>query len=272
MGLSALGAALALGAVTPDPVLFRLPGLPVVQQELYRAAEFATVAELPWAHEKPARPFPPAAGFARCIDLRDFAFDPAFRGVAMIDYFLRRLGVAPEAVAPAARRNTWLAAALQPCPPADRAPGYVLLCPRASMPLRTMPEPLVAAIRDWFARRTERPVLMQWRVDSLAELCGQLAAAALVVSTDTGPVHLADAFSVPCLAFFPTHDPAWRVRDYPHCRAVRLAAPALGPAQEFARDADDVAAARAAWFPHGADLGWLDEPLSRALETAERRN
>ena len=268
IGLSALRAAIAAGAVDADPVLFRLPGLPAVQQELYRAAAFATVAELPWDHATPERPFPPAAAFARCIDLRDFAFDPGFRGVAMIDYFLSRLGVKPADVAAPERRNTWLAAALRPLPPAAHRPGYVLLCPLASMALRTMPPPIVAAIRAWFAEHTRLTVLIQWQSASLADLCGQLTAAALVVSTDTGPVHLADAFSVPCLAFFPTHDPDWRVRDYPHCRAVRLASPALEPAQEFARDADDIAAAGAAWFPHGPDLTWLHDALGAALARA----
>ncbi len=271
IGLTALRAALAAGAIAPDPVLFRLPGLPIVQQELYRSAAFATIAELPWEHATPAHLFPPAAAFARCIDLRDFAFDPAFRSVAMIDYFLTRLGVTPEGVAAAERRNTWLAEVVKPEPPAGHPSGYVLLCPLASMALRTMPPPIVAAIRTWFAAHSKRPVLVQWQVASLAQLCEQLAAAALVVSTDTAPVHLADAFSVPCLAFFPTHDPEWRVRDYPHCRAVRLEAPALDPAQEFARDAADLAAARAAWFPEGGDLTWLHAALAGALDAAERR-
>ena len=82
---------------------------------------------------------------------------------------------------------------------------------------------------------------------TLAELCGQVAAARRVVSTDTAMVHLADAFSVPCLAFFPTHDPAWRVRDYPHCTPVALEAD-LPRGLEFPRGPGDLAAARAAWF------------------------
>jgi hypothetical protein len=269
MGLTALRVALAAGAVTPDPVLFRLPGLPVTQRDLYRAAAFATVDDLPWEYAAYGEPFPPATGFARCLDLRDFAFDPAFRSVSMVDYFLSRLDVAPDQIPPAAKRNVWLADAMQPVPP-PIPPGYVLICPHASMALRCMPPPVVAAIQGWLQANTPRPPVLQWQVASLAELCGQLTAAALVVSTDTATVHLADAFSRPCLAFFPTHDPAWRARDYPHCRALRLAAEGLDESQEFARDADDVAAAGAAWFPHGEDFTWLFDALRGALADAER--
>ena len=84
-----------------------------------------------------------------------------------------------------------------------------------------------------------------------------------MIATDTAMVHLADAFDVPCLAFFPTHDPAWRVRDYPRCTPVRLAS-ALPAGIEFARDDADLAQARAAWFPDGDDLGWLDRALASA--------
>jgi hypothetical protein len=67
-----------------------------------------------------------------------------------------------------------------------------------------------------------------------------------VIATDTAMVHLADAFGVPCLAFFPTHAPVWRVRDYPLCTAVALPGP-LPRGLEFARDDRDIAAARAGW-------------------------
>jgi hypothetical protein len=98
------------------------------------------------------------------------------------------------------------------------------------------------------------------RETSLAGLCGLVASAGLIVSTDTAMVHLADAFSVPCRAFFTTHQPEWRVRDYPLCRVVHLPA-ALPAALEFARGDDDRRAALAAWFPDGQNLGWLDRAL-----------
>jgi hypothetical protein len=77
-------------------------------------------------------------------------------------------------------------------------------------------------------------------------------------------VHLADAFDVPCLAFFPTHRPEWRVRDYPRCVPIALRS-ALPQGIEFARGAGDHALARRAWFPDGTDLGWLTRALAGCL-------
>jgi hypothetical protein len=82
-------------------------------------------------------------------------------------------------------------------------------------------------------------------------------------------VHWADAFDVPCLAFFPTHHPEWRVRDYPKCRAVMLRS-ALPPGIEFTREPLDDQLAHAAWFPNGGDLGWLADVLTAALERSAR--
>ena len=89
------------------------------------------------------------------------------------------------------------------------------------------------------------------------------------MSTDTAMVHLADAFDVPCLAFFPTHRPEWRVRDYPKCRPVALRS-ALPLGIEFARSPADEVLVRAAWFPHGDDLGWLDRALMPLLDEPAR--
>lgn len=262
IGLQALAAARALGAIAGRPVLFRLPGLPPMVEAPYAAAkDLAEVAELPWPASIPAHPYPGAAGFGRVIDLRDFAFDPEFRGGAMIDYFLRRLGLDPGAVPPELRRNAWLAPRIVP---AMTARGHVLVCPRTATPLRDMPDEVHAHVLAWLAGRA--PALTQATLPparDLAELCGLVAGARLVVSADTAMVHLADAMGVPCLAFFTTHRPAWRVRDYPLCQAVDLAA-AVPPALEFARGAADVAACRAAWFARGAGLAWLDTELEAA--------
>jgi hypothetical protein len=259
IGLQALAAAIELGALSCPPALFRLPGLaPMVEAPYAAAADLAGVAVLPWAAATPAHPFGGAAGYARVTDLRDFAFDPAFRGVAMIDYFLGRLGLDPAAVPPALRRNAWLRPRLAPT---IGARGYVLVCPRTNSPLRDMPDEVHAHLLAWLAGRA--PALTQATLPparGLAELCGLVAGARLVVSADTAMVHLADAMAVPCLAFFTTHRPEWRVRDYPLCRAVDLAA-AVPAALEFARGAADIASCRAAWFAAGMDLAWLDAEL-----------
>lgn len=244
----------------PDPVLFRLPGLPPVQRALYAAATFAEIRTLPWRDATPNRGFVPARFFAATIDLRDFAFDPGFRGVAMIDYFLAHLGIDPGTVPPAVKRNTWLARHVSPGPP-PAAPGYALLCAGSSMKLRNMPHAIARHLANRLREAGWR-VRVPRRARSLAALCAQIAHAGFVVSTDTAMVHLADAFSVPCMAFFPTHRPEWRVRDYPFCHPIHLPAPGLPEALEFARGPTDLAATRQAWFPHGRDLAWLDGALA----------
>ncbi len=276
IGVQALSAALALGALPGPPVLFRLPGLsPIVQGVYQAAADFCDVRDLPWDYETPATPFPPAAAFARAIDMRDFAFDPAFRGVAMIDYFLRALGLAPEAVPPALRRNAWLAPRMA-APPLPGLPRrYALVCPRTSMALRDMPAEVHAMILEALAARGI-PVVTQGEpagaalpapaAADFAGLCALVANAALMISADTAMPHLADAFAVPCLTFFVTHRPEWRARDYPRAQSVYLPAAGLPDALEFERDAADAAAARAAWFARGADLGWLRHLVFDCME------
>ncbi len=130
------------------------------------------------------------------------------------------------------------------------------------MALRDMPDPVADAIAAFCTARgiaVARPT----EAADITGLAAQVRAARLVVSTDTAMVHLADAMAVPCVAFFPTHDPAWRVRDYPLCTAVRLES-GLPPALEFARGEADVAAAYAAWFRPGVD--WIEPVLSAALD------
>lgn len=264
IGLQALSIAVAKGAIAPRPTLFRLPGLsPIIAQAYAAAADLAEVATLPWDDATRERPFLPAAAYARQIDMRDFAFDPAFRGVAMIDYFLRCLGVDPASVPPSDRRNVWLAPRLSAKPRG----GYVLVCPRTASALRNMPDEIHAHILAWLARHTSAEVLTQATMppaDSLDALCSLVAGARLMVSADTAMVHLADAFATPCLAFFTSHRPVWRVRDYPRCHAEYLRPEGLPEALEFVRDDADVAACRAAWFARGADLAWLDTLLATA--------
>ncbi len=276
IGLQALRVALDDGAMAPAPTLFRLGGLRPMLTELYAAADFAGVDRLADDGTLPDQPFAQAGAFDRVIDLRDFAFDPTFAGVSMIDYFLMRLGVDPAVIASPQKRNAWLASKV-PLRANTLPRPYALLCPRASMPLRDMPDDVHAAIVAWLRRETGLAVATQGAAlpgtlavplaMGLAELCGWVADAAWLIATDTGMVHVADAYSVPTLAFFTTHDPAWRVRDYPHCVTIRRPVPGLPPAIEFARDATDLAAVRAAWYGSGG-LAWLD----RALRAAHGRS
>jgi ADP-heptose:LPS heptosyltransferase len=155
--------------------------------------------------------------------------------------------------------------------------NYVLVCPQAAMALRVMPDAIHDFILERLTMLQPLPVVTQGQhardragriisvpdCASLPELAGLVSGAALIVSTDTAMVHLADAFSVPCLAFFTTHRPEWRVRDYPLCRPVHRPA-RLPEAIEFARGPADVEAAHAAWFGP-THLDWLDAALQQAI-------
>jgi hypothetical protein len=267
IGLQALNIAIEEGRFDTKPALARLPGLPAVLQQLYTlCGDIADVVSLDWKYEKrgPRPPF--CAQYEDVIDLRDFAFDRAFRGISMIDFFLGKLGIDPVRIPSDRKRNSWLAPRVASSPNNTKK-GYVLLCPTASMQIRCMPPPFHDAILTWLTENLDVPVYTQAVLPpepTLAGLCALVAAARCIVSTDTAMVHLADAFSVPCLAFFPTHRPEWRSRDYPFCRNVFLSAK-LPPALEFARGSADVEIARAAWFPNGANLEWLKRILAETV-------
>jgi hypothetical protein len=274
VGLQALHLAIRVGAVPPRPLLFRLPGLPRMVEAVHAAADFADIRTLAWEFATPGRPLDLDEAVARVIDIRDFAFDPEFQCRAMIDFFLQRLGVAPEQVPAGWRRNSWLASRVRMTRPALPS-GYILVCPKASMRLRDMPDEIHAHI----LRRavTLGPVVTQGAVPdafsrdiihlepcaTLDDLCGVVRHARWIISTDTGMVHLADAFGVGCLAFFPTHRPEWRVRDYPRTLSFELPT-RLPRGIEFARDPGDYALARSSWFPDGDDLKWLDRAVDQA--------
>lgn len=248
VGLQALHAGQTLGLLPGDVTLFRRTDCRAMVQAVYAPAGFARTAVL---EERCG------AGFDAVIDIRDFAFDADFRGVAMIDFFLRRLGIDPGSVPPGLKRNTWLAPRIRL--PASRAAdgAYVLVCPSSSMPLRDMPADVHAAVVRVASGFGPARVLTQGAAcdggvhvpecTDFTDLCALVAGARCVVSTDTAMVHLADAFDVACLAVFTTHRPEWRVRDYPLCTAVHLPVPGLPEALEFSRGDGDLADARANW-------------------------
>ncbi|HTR83637.1 MAG TPA: glycosyltransferase family 9 protein [Reyranella sp.] len=274
MGLQALEIALELGAL-PQPVVgYRLSGFSPLLPEIYAlASDLLTIRDLPHECATPDIPFPPAQDHAHVIDIRDFAFDPAFRGIAMVDYFLRKLGVDPATVPGPSKRNRWLEKRLTPRRRNDVHGNYVLICPKSSTPLRDMPGAVQQHIVGWLKERGQNVrtqklpatlsmpgVVEERQAANFADLCSIVASAKAIVSTDTAMIHLADAFAVPCLAFFVTHRPEWRVRDYPKCVAVYRPAPELEPAMEFFRDERDIEAAQRAWMSD-PDFAWLNGAL-----------
>ncbi len=266
IGLQALETAIDLDAHFGTPILYRLPGLSPVIEDLYKLANFAEVRDLPWACSTRDTVFDLSLSHDKIIDIRDFAFDISFQRTSMIDYFLRHLGLDPNLVSTGMKRNKWLSRRLTLTKP-SLPEGYILICPRSGYDLRSMPEeihesllwqlegygPLVT--QGSLPKGLDKRVISRPQENSLEDLCNLVAHARLVISTDTAMVHLADAVEVPCLAFFPTHNPTWRTRDYPLCTAVPLAgAEPLG--LEFARTPNDWATARLAWFTC-KDPSWL---------------
>ncbi len=279
IGLQALVAAQTLG-VLGRPVLVRRTDCGPMVRALYQlTTDFADLADLPeslMATPPPRVPADLAAQYSRVIDIRDFAFDPDFRGVAMIDFFLAKLGLDPAAVPAALRRNAWLAPRVALTAPPGLPARYILFCPRAALPQRDMPQETQLRLLAQLLEAQALPVVTQGAVPtafagqvfaaphcrSIAELCGLVAGAERIVSTDTAIVHLADAFSVACLSVFTTHEPRWRVRDYPQAMPVHLPVRGLPPALEFIRSDDDLHAVARGWA-EGAAL--LDATLARFL-------
>jgi hypothetical protein len=252
IGLQALRAAQTM-ADMPIPLLVRRQyGRPLVDQLYTYAADFAQVQIIADTDADDA-----PTGCTRVIDLRDFAFDPNFRGVAMIDFFLERLGLDAHAVPARDKRNAWLSPRMQPRRPAGLPDRYVLVCPGSSMPLRDMPPAVHAAVLERLLAQGRNVVtqgvsaiagvIAMPQAARIEDLCGLVAGASAIVSTDTAMVHLADAFDVPCLAVFITHRPHWRMRDYPGCTAIHLPVPGFPEALEFARDFSDIQEAAKAW-------------------------
>lgn len=270
IGLQALHIALAEGVIPELPVLFRLPGLSPVLQDLYALAEFAEVRDLPWEKELHGSGFEEVHQFSNFIDIRDFAHDPGFRECAMIDYFLCKLGVDPAAIVGERKRNQWLAPRIKAVANKMAGEPYVLLCPQASIALRCMPLAIQDEVIEWVRSNTSYKIVMQTYVGTLRDLCSQVANASLVISTDTAIVHFADSFSVPCVGFYTTHQPEWRMRDYPLCQGVHLPLKNAPPALEFARGRHDVDAAEEAWFPQGSNFSWMHQILSKSVGQKKR--
>jgi hypothetical protein len=258
IGLQALSIARSTGALEGRIVLGRQepPAKPLVPQLYQRAVDLAEIMPMDEA---------PLTG--RVIDIRDFAYDSKFARISMIDFFLGKLGIDPATISSVQKRNGWLAPRLGRLPAPDLPAGYVLLCPRASIALRDMPpEPQAMLLRD-LAQRGLGPVVTQGKVmegaiaaplcETIEALAAMVAYARAVVSTDTAMLHLADAYSRPCLAFMTTHRPEWRVRDYPHCLPYWLPVAGVPESTEFVRGADDLKAVRTAWLRDGRGLSWV---------------
>lgn len=126
-------------------------------------------------------------------------------------------------------------------PPADRPAPLVVVHPGCTMPARTYPWELYAAAADLLIERLGATVVLTGTADeaelvdriagstggralrlagalSFAELCALVEAADLVVTNNTGPMHLAAAVKTPVVALFALTNPPeqWRPWRSPH--------------------------------------------------------
>ncbi len=147
---------------------------PHVRFTVYRPAEAPRYVEALYALAQGViadfRPLPwplaalPADGPR--IDVGNHLFWPAFMKLPMIDFFLEALGVDAATVPAAHKANRWLQRLRLPALPAawQTAP-YVMFCPTASTPVRSIPASAHTRLVDALARRFDLPVLGFGAVD-----------------------------------------------------------------------------------------------------------
>ncbi|XBS71601.1 hypothetical protein ABK905_12205 [Acerihabitans sp. KWT182] len=227
-------------------VLYRPARAPAYVEALYHMAA-GRVAEMRWL----PRTLAELAGPEPRIDLGNHLFWPAFAVLPMIDFFLTALGVDPAAVPPERKANRWLQKlCLPPLPARWQGREYVLFCPAASTPLRSIPASRHNVFAAWLWRRFHCPVLGFGPVDSphytdisefstdTPRFLSWIKHARFVLTTDSAAVHAAAGFDVPTTALFSSIEPALRVRDYRLCRPLRLDVPALRNMHASARPQD----------------------------------
>lgn len=217
-------------------LLYRPARAPAYVDALYHLAAgvIADPRWLPWRLTDLPGPAPR-------IDLGNHLFWPDFAASPMIDFFLRALGVDPARVPPERKANRWLARLCLPAPPSPWASrDYLLFCPTASTPLRSIPPFMHAELVEWLWQRFGCPVLGFGPVDharytdirpyaaETAQFLAWIKHAHFVLTPDSAAVHAAAGFDVPSLAIFTSIEPRLRVRDYPLCRPLHLKVPALG--------------------------------------------
>lgn len=255
--------------------VYRSPHSPPYVERLYQLANtiIEPVRYLPWPLENLPK---------QVIDLSDFLHWPRFATEPMVDFFLEALGIDPQAVPAHAKRNSWLAALTLPAlPPRWKGRPYVLMCDRASTPLRSIPLRHAIALVDRIWEHYRLPVVgfhalahPRWHdVSGLAASTDQFMAwirsARAVIGADSSAVHLAAGFDIPMLAGFTSINPSLRVRDYPRCTAIDLRTP-LTDGLHCSDDPDLLHEVDRCWkeFLQQDSLPW-PEPTSSTADTGE---
>ncbi|WP_213989324.1 hypothetical protein [Sodalis sp. dw_96] len=227
-------------------VLYRPARAPAYVESLYHMAA-GIIGEMRWL----PRGLAELAGPEPRIDLGNHLFWPGFAAMPMIDFFLRSLGADPAAVPPGHKANRWLQRLCLPqLPDSWQNNDYVLFCPAASTPLRSIPAVMHKTFVAWLWRRFACPVLGFGPLDSphyvdIGELSTDtpqflswIKHARFVLSSDSAAVHAAAGFDVPSTAIFTSIAPALRVRDYRLCQPIALDVPAVRNMHASARPQD----------------------------------
>jgi hypothetical protein len=185
----------------------------------------------------PVRFGAPAQGELR-IDIGNHLFWPKFAELPMIDFFIDAMGLKPDSIPAERKHNYWLRELSLPSLQ-FMSGEYVLLCPTASTPVRSIPASQHARFAEALWQRFRLPVagfgainhahytdLTQYSANTL-DFIAWIRGARYLFTPDTAALHIAAGFDIPTTGFFTTIAPALRVRDYPHCHSVSLPVPQL---------------------------------------------
>jgi hypothetical protein len=250
IGLTALSAVASLHPSLRF-VIYRPAHSPHYVKQLYELAAplFGTMIDLPVRLDAiPERELK--------VDIGNHLFWPNFSTWPMIDFFLDAMGVCPADIPTGQKRNHWLRQLALPLPEWHDT-HYVLMCPDASTPVRSIPRSVRPVIVERLWERFGLPVAGFGAVDhahytdvtvlspDTGHFLSWIKHARYLVTSDTAAVHIAAGFDIPTTAFFSTVPPALRARDYDHCTPIKLSVPELEGLQSSNRLIDIKAIDRA---------------------------
>jgi hypothetical protein len=235
--------------------IYRPAHTPGYVKRLYELAAplLGSVMDLPVSLDAIARGAPGEL----LVDIGNHLFWPKFATLPMIDFFIDAMGIRADEIPAARKRNHWLQELTLPEPQGAGSgmssgigPEYVLLCPTASTPVRSIPAALRARFADALWQRFRLPVAgfgaidhprytdLTLRSPDTADFLAWIRHARYLVTPDTAAVHIAAGFDIPTTAFFTTIAPELRARDYPCCKSVSLPLPELQGIQASNQEAD----------------------------------
>jgi ADP-heptose:LPS heptosyltransferase len=243
--------------------VYRSPNAPAYVERLYEIAKHVVdeVRYLPRSLQN----IPSEA-----IDLSDFLHWPGFAVEPMVDFFMRSLGISPGTVPAAAKSNRWLSdLPLPELPTAWRGRNYVLICDRASTPLRSVPPAYAAELVEMLWSRYRLPIVgfhpiqhpeyrdVTAQSQGLDQYMAWVKDASALFAVDSSAIHIAAGFDVPTLAVFSSVDPLLRIRDYTQCQYIDMRTPSTSGLHE-SEDADVLHAVDQSWraLLDGGELQW----------------